>query len=165
LLPLAWALALVSSATVPGTPKLNTAKPRCIMAFDFGTRQIGLAVGQTLTASGQPLTVLKARDGQPNWQHIADAIEQWQPDTLIVGLPLNMDSSESPFCQRARKFARRLQGRMVLPVKMVDERLSTAEAKSSTERPNSYRDDPVDSVAACLILETWLQNPALGLSP
>ncbi len=135
------------------------------MAFDFGTRQIGLAVGQTLTASGRPLAVLKARDGQPSWQQIADHIQQWQPDTLIVGLPLNMDGSESPFCQRARKFARRLQGRMVLPVKMMDERLSTAEAKSRSERPNSYRENPVDSEAACLILETWLQSPELGLLP
>ncbi len=135
------------------------------MAFDFGTRQIGLAVGQTLTASGRPLAVLKARDGQPSWQQIADHIKQWQPDTLVVGLPLNMDGSESPFCQRARKFARRLQGRMVLPVKMVDERLSTAEAKSRGERPDSYRESPVDSEAACLILETWLQDPALGLLP
>ena len=116
------------------------------MAFDFGTRQIGLAVGQTLTASARPLAVLKARDGQPNWQEIATYIEQWQPNILIVGLPLNMDGSESPFCQRARKFARRLQGRMVLPAKMVDERLSTAEAKSRGDRPDSYRNEPVDSL-------------------
>ncbi|OUS14027.1 Holliday junction DNA helicase RuvA [Gammaproteobacteria bacterium 53_120_T64] len=135
------------------------------MAFDFGTRQIGLAVGQTLTASGRPLAVLKARDGQPNWQQISDYIEQWQPDMLIVGLPLNMDGSESPFCKRARKFARRLQGRMALPVKMVDERLSTAEAKSRAEHPGNYRDNPVDSEAACLILETWLQDPRLGILP
>ena len=135
------------------------------MAFDFGTRQIGLAVGQTLTASGQALAVLKARDGQPSWQQIADHIQQWQPDMLVVGLPLNMDGSESPFCQRARKFARRLQGRMVLPVKMVDERLSTAEAKSLNERPKSYRDQPVDSEAARLILETWLQQPEIAILP
>jgi len=165
-LPLrASALTSASSATVRGTPKLNTQKPSCVMAFDFGTRQIGLAVGQTLTASGRPLAVLKARDGQPSWQQIADHIKQWQPDTLIVGLPLNMDGSESPFCQRARKFARRLQGRMVLPVKMVDERLSTAEAKSRGGRHDSYRENPVDSEAACLILETWLQDPALGILP
>ncbi len=148
-----------------GTLKLNSPQPRCIMAFDFGTRQIGLAVGQTLTASGQPLATLKARDGQPNWDEIAAYIKQWQPDTLIVGLPLNMDDTESPFCQRARKFARRLQGRMVLPVKMVDERLSTAEAKSRGSHTDSYRENPVDSQAACLILETWLQNPELGILP
>ena len=135
------------------------------MAFDFGTRQIGLAVGQTLTASGQPLAVLKARDGQPNWDEIATYIQQWQPDALIVGLPLNMDDTESPFCQKARKFARRLQGRMVLPVKMVDERLSTAEAKSRGNHSDSYKENPVDSEAACLILETWLQDPALGVLP
>lgn len=135
------------------------------MAFDFGTRQIGLAVGQTLTASTRPLAVLKARDGQPNWQEIAAYIEQWQPEVLIVGLPLNMDGSESPFCQRARKFARRLQGRMVVPAKMVDERLSTAEAKSRGDQPDSYCNDPVDSEAACLILETWLQEPELAVLP
>ncbi len=147
------------------TPELNASRPICVLAFDFGTRHIGLAVGQTLTSSSRPLTVLKARDGQPNWQEIADYIKQWEPDELIVGLPLNMDGSESPFCQRARKFARRLHGRMALPVKMVDERLSTAEAKSRTNRPESYRNNPVDSEAASLILETWLQNQETGLTP
>lgn len=150
---------------MPDTLKLNAEKARCIIAFDFGTHQIGLAVGQTLTASCRPLAIIKAKDGQPNWLEVSHYIDQWQPSELIVGLPLNMDDSESPFCQRARKFARRLQGRMNLPVKMVDERLSTAEAKSQGERPKSYRDKPVDSEAACLILETWLRYPEIGLTP
>lgn len=139
------------------------------LAFDFGLSNIGCAVGQTLTGSASPVAVLKARDGQPDWQAVEDVITRWKPNLLLVGLPLNMDDSESEFCLRARKFARRLQGRFGLPVKMVDERLSSREAKSRGERhgkdAHNYRKNPVDDLAAQIILETWLSNPDYGLPP
>lgn len=139
------------------------------LAFDYGLRAIGCAVGQTLSASASPVSVLKARDGQPDWQAVEEVISQWQPDLLLVGLPLNMDGSESEFCLRARKFARRLQGRFGLPVKMVDERLSSREAKGRSGRhgkdAHNYRKHPVDDLAAQIILETWLGNPDYALSP
>jgi len=144
---------------------VDTNKPNCILAFDFGTRQIGLAVGQTLTSSCRPLAILKAKDGKPNWEDVTTHLAAWSPALLIVGLPLNIDGTESPFCLRARKFARRLHGRTGLPVQMVDERLSTAEAKTLSKRPDSYRKNPVDSEAASLILETWLYNRDIGLQP
>lgn len=130
------------------------------MAFDYGTKQIGVAVGQTLTRRAEPVTVLRAKDGVPNWDDIARLIAEWKPDTLVVGLPLNMDGSASDMSGRAEKFSRRLHGRYKLPVHCIDERLSTVEAKQrlrdSGRSPASYRDNPVDSLAAALLLETWL---------
>ncbi|HCA22618.1 MAG TPA: Holliday junction resolvase RuvX [Pseudomonas sp.] len=135
---------------------------RRAMAFDYGTRQIGVAVGQTLTGSAEPLTNLRARDGVPDWDQLARLIREWEPNVLVVGLPLNMDGSASDMSERAARFARRLNGRFQLPVETVDERLSTFEAKQHLKdqgrTPSSYRDDPVDSLAAALLLQTWLSS-------
>lgn len=135
------------------------------LAFDYGLKQIGIAVGQTLTNSANPLTVIKARDGQPNWSEIEKIILEWAPQLLLVGLPLNMDGTESEFCLRARKFARRLDGRFGLETKMVDERLTTREAKSRDGNRNSYRDDPIDNLAAQIILESWMNDPTNAFDP
>ena len=134
-----------------------------VLGFDYGTRQIGVAVGQTLTGNARPLKELRARDGIPDWEQIAALLKEWQPDALIVGLPLNMDGTPSEMSARAEKFARRLHGRFQLPVHCIDERLSTFEAKqtlrdSGRRAPTSYRDNPVDSLAAALLLETWLAS-------
>ena len=135
---------------------------RRAMAFDYGTRQIGVAVGQTLTGSAEPLTNLRARDGVPDWEQVAKLIREWEPNVLVVGLPLNMDGSASDMSERAARFARRLNGRFQLPVETVDERLSTFEAKQHLKdqgrTPSSYREDPVDSLAAALLLQTWLSS-------
>ena len=135
---------------------------RRAMAFDYGTRQIGVAVGQPLTGSAEPLTNLRARDGVPDWDQLARLIREWEPNVLVVGLPLNMDGSASDMSERAARFARRLNGRFQLPVETVDERLSTFEAKQHLKdqgrTPSSYRDDPVDSLAAALLLQTWLSS-------
>ena len=135
---------------------------RRAMAFDYGTRQIGVAVGQTLTGSAEPLTNLRARDGVPDWDQLARLIREWEPNVLVVGLPLNMDGSASDMSERAARFARRLNGRFQLPVETVDERLSTFEAKQHLKdqgrTPSSYREDPVDSLAAALLLQTWLSS-------
>lgn len=138
------------------------------LAFDYGTRQIGVAVGQTLTGNAEPLINLRARDGIPDWDHIGKLIKEWKPDILIVGLPLNMDGSESEMSTRASKFARRLEGRFNLPAQCVDERLSTFEAKQQLRdqqrTPGSYRENPVDSLAAALLLETWLASQPKEMS-
>ena len=129
------------------------------MAFDFGLRQIGVAVGNSLLDTSQPLPILRAREGIPDWQAVDGLIDEWRPDLLVVGDPLNMDGSAGELCQRARKFGRRLHGRCGLPVTMTDERLSSFEAKQS-RREQGHRGDfvaqPVDSYAAELILQTWL---------
>lgn len=144
-----------------GTPE----RPRGALCFDFGTHQIGVAYGQTLSRTARPVAVLRARDGQPVWAEVALLVAEWRPSLLVVGLPLNMDGSESDFCRRARRFARRLRARTGMPVTMVDERLSTVAAKSEAGRPRDYRRHPVDGGAAALILATWLSEPESGSDP
>lgn len=128
------------------------------MAFDFGEINIGVAVGQSLTASARELAPLKASQGQPNWSQVESVLKEWKPKQLVVGLPLNMDDSESELSTRARKFAARLHGRFGLPVAMMDERLSTREAKEEARErghKGNYGQQPIDSIAARLILESW----------
>ena len=138
---------------------------RCL-GFDFGTRQIGIASGQTITGTATPLTILSARDGIPDWQQIATLIKEWQPDILVVGLPLNMDDSEGEIANLARKFARRLQGRFNLKTVMIDERLTSYAAKQQLAEGNPvYSKQLVDADAAALILESWLSTPERALEP
>lgn len=139
-----------------------TATVKTLLAFDYGTRSIGVATGQTVTGSANALTELRARDGVPNWDEIERLLKEWQPQLVLVGLPLNMDDTESEFAVRARKFAKRLHGRFGVQVAMVDERLSTHEAKAIAGHKDSYRDDPVDAIAAQLILESWLSDNNIG---
>jgi putative Holliday junction resolvase len=131
------------------------------LGFDFGMRRIGVAAGQALTATARPLEILPARDGIPDWDRIAGIIEEWQPDLIVVGLPLNADGSEHEVTRAARRFMNRLQGRFGLPVHTVDERLSSVEAASRLRGDNARRarpDAPLDHIAAQVILETWLEQ-------
>ncbi len=131
--------------------------PVRVLAFDFGVKRIGVAYGQSLTATSNPINEIPARDGIPDWPTIEALISEWQPDCLLTGLPLNMDGTSNPMCQRARKFARRLHGRFGLPSHVWDERLSSDAAKH--ERPSdNYKNNAVDSLAACYILESWFYN-------
>lgn len=134
---------------------------RLLLGFDYGTKQIGVAVGQAVTGQARELCVLKAQNGVPDWQRVAALIEEWRPDALVVGLPLNMDGSKSEMSERAEKFARRLNGRFNLPVHTHDERLTTFEAKGqrlAQGQRGGYRERPVDALAAALLLEGWLQQ-------
>ncbi len=136
---------------------------RTLMSFDYGTRNIGVAIGQSLTGTATALPGLKARDGIPDWQQVARLIDEWQPDAFVVGIPLNMDGTESEMSQRARKFGNRLYGRFGKAWHAADERLSTYEAKEWAGRlghTGSYGDNPVDSMAAQMILESWMNDPA-----
>lgn len=131
------------------------------LTFDYGLKQIGVAIGNRKFETTQALPIIRARDGIPNWDEIKKLIEEWKPDVLIVGLPLNMDGSTSKMAERASKFSRRLQGRFGLPVETVDERLSSQEAKSILREQGHRGDfhrDPADSVAAQLILQTWFEK-------
>lgn len=132
---------------------------RTVMAFDFGLRQIGVATGNCLLGTTTPLAILKAKDGSPEWRVVENLVAEWRPDLLVVGDPLNMDGSASELSALAARFARRLHGRLGLQVVMVDERLSSFEAKQES-RERGHRGDfkrqPVDSLAAELILRTWL---------
>lgn len=130
-----------------------------VLGFDFGLKSIGVAVGQTVTRQASALTAIKAQDGAPNWQTVEALLQEWQPDMLIVGLPLNMDGTEQPMTQAARRFANRLHGRFHLPVALQDERLTTAEARTTLFEQGGYKaltKSAIDATAARSIVESWL---------
>lgn len=138
---------------------------RLLLGFDYGTKQIGVAVGQAITGQARELCVLKAQNGVPDWSQIERLVKEWQPDAMVVGLPLNMDGTPSEMSERAAKFARRLHGRFNLPVHTHDERLTTFEAKGhrlAQGQRDGYRQRPVDALAAALLLEGWLTEHAAG---
>jgi putative Holliday junction resolvase len=129
-----------------------------IIAFDFGTKRIGVAVGQGLTKTGTPLEPISADQGIPNWQTIATLVQCWQPQAFVVGLPVHMDGSEQLITQRTRLFIEALHKRTSLPVYEMDERLTSIEARSQLFAQGGYaflKKSSVDSFAAKLILEQW----------
>jgi putative Holliday junction resolvase len=126
-----------------------------LLGFDYGTHRIGVAVGQTVTATASALTTLNAVQQRPDWERISGLIEAWQPEALVVGLPYNMDDSETEVASRARRFARQLEGRYHLPVHLVDERLTSLEATRQLGGAPKQKGE-IDALAAKLILETWL---------
>ncbi len=132
-----------------------------VLAFDFGTKSIGCAVGQSITGTAQALPAFKAQDGIPNWDAIGKCLAEWQPDLVVVGLPLNMDGTEQDLTVRARKFAHRLHGRFGVAVELQDERLTTTEARAEIFGRGGYKalnKSKVDGISACLILESWFEN-------
>lgn len=135
-------------------------KPSVLLAFDFGMKRIGMAIGQSITQSANPLPILKAKDGVPDWQQVASVIEEWGVEAFIVGLPYNMDGTEQLMTHRARKFGNKLAGRFNKPVFFVDERLTTIEAKSQMHEQIKGRSrfEKADSIAAVLILESWFSS-------
>ena len=138
-----------------------TDQPEVFLGFDYGSKRIGVAVGQSVTQSARPLETVRTRNDKPDWGAITRLVRTWRPTCLIVGMPLNMDGTEQETTRRARRFSRQLGGRYALPVYLVDERLSSAEAElrlKSQGRP----DDDVDPVAAQLILETWFSEKPVG---
>lgn len=132
-----------------------------LLAFDYGTKSIGVAVGQQITNTARPLKALPAKEGNPDWNTIEQLLKEWQPSLIIVGLPFNMDGTEQPLTIRARKFAHRLNGRFGLPIKLHDERLSTIEARANLFARNGYRaltKSNIDSLSAVIILESWFEH-------
>lgn len=131
-----------------------------ILAFDFGLKRIGVAVGQSITQTAQPLPLLNAQDGAPKWDEVQQLIEKWQPQLLLVGAPLHMDGSEQDVTRFARRFGNRLNGRFHLPVQWADERLTSYEAESilsDLDFKSANDKIGVDSVSAMLILEQWFR--------
>jgi putative Holliday junction resolvase len=128
-----------------------------LIGFDYGPRKIGVAVGQTVTGSASALTTLRSRGDRPDWPGIEALIREWRPDEAVVGLPFNMDDTESTIAPGARRFARQLSGRFGLQVHLVDERLTSIEARNRLGRDATHL-GAIDAVAAKLILETWLSE-------
>lgn len=134
---------------------------RTVLSFDFGTKSIGVAIGQEITGTASPLAALKATDGVPDWNKVQQLYDNWQPDLVVVGLPLNMDGTEQHVTQLAKRFANRLLGRFKVAVDTWDERLSTADAKAMLFELGGYKKltkEKVDSVSACVIFASWAEN-------
>lgn len=131
------------------------------LGFDFGYKRIGVAVGQKITASARPLKTISAKQGIPNWDVIKKLISEWRPEGLIVGVPTCIDNSELYTTAASKRFAKRLETRFNLPIYLVDERLSTVEARTYLFEEGGYRKiqaTEVDNIAACIILQQWLQQ-------
>ncbi len=127
-----------------------TASPRSYLAFDYGQRRVGVAVGNTLRGAGQPLKTIAA-EGDARFAAIAALIQEWQPDALVVGVPFHPDGAAHDNTQRAKRFARQLHGRFRLAVHEVDERYTTTEALASGARD-------ADGASAVLILEQFFRE-------
>lgn len=120
------------------------------LAFDFGAKRVGVAVGNALTRSAQPLRTIAA-EGDLRFAAIARLIDEWRPDALVVGVPFHPDGAEHENTARARRFARQLHGRFRLPVHEVDERYSTTEAQAAGARD-------LDAASAAVILDQFLRS-------
>lgn len=134
---------------------------RCL-AFDFGRARIGVAAGQAVTGSASPVATVPAKAGTPDWRRLDALVAEWEPEALVVGIPLHMDGTEQPLTRAAREFADRLRERYGLPVHSADERLSSraageriAAARGAGAGRRTRKGD-VDRMAACIILEQWL---------
>ena len=138
---------------------LNFAHHKALIGFDFGLNRMGVATANTTTMIATPLTILRAHSGVPNWVAVSRLIDEWTPDLLVIGLPVNMDGSDGELSSRAKKFARRLSARFNKRTVMIDERLTSHEAKKI--RP----DENIDDLAATFILETWLNAPSSASDP
>ena len=130
---------------MPEAPR-PAAVPQTLLAFDFGLKRTGAAVGNTLTGSARPLRTIAA-EGDARFAAIAALLAEWQPDALVVGVPFHPDGAEHDNTRRARRFARQLHGRFGLAVHEVDERWSTTEVRGARD---------VDAAAAAIILQQFL---------
>ena len=135
-----------------------------VMAFDYGLRHIGVAIGNSLIANAKPLAVVSAKNGVADWQAIEKLLQEWRPHCLVVGLPLNMDGTDSEMTLRARKFARQLHGRFAVECCLLDERLTSFEAKQNRRERGEDLDfgrQTVDAEAACIILQDYWRTKLL----
>jgi putative Holliday junction resolvase len=142
---------------MPDAPRAST-----LLAFDYGLRRIGVAAGQTITGSASPVGVVPNGDGGPDYERIAALVREWQPDLMVVGLPLNADGSESAMSAAALSFAQDLE-RFSLPVETVDESLTSVEAGAALRNARQagargrIRKEDIDAAAAVLIAERYLR--------
>lgn len=132
-----------------------------VIAFDFGIKNIGVAVGQNITYTAQRLSSIKIKNNKINFKKIKQLFLEWQPNSIIVGLPLNMDGTKQNITQQVEKFSKKISLHFKIPIYFHDERLTTIEAKSilfKTNGAKSLKKEIIDSTSAVLILESWLKE-------
>jgi len=148
---------------MPAAAQLAPRGAGTVLAFDFGEKRIGVAVGESLLGIAHPLLTISAESNDARFEAIATLIAEWRPAQLVVGLPAHLDGTEHALSRLCRKFAQRLHGRFNLPVALVDERLSSAEASQSLKQAGiaGRRQKPVlDQVAAQTILQSYFDHHA-----
>ena len=128
-----------------------------LLGFDFGLRRIGVAIGNTITCAARPLGTLDGESNVARFAAIAAWIEEWRPDALVVGKPLNVEGNATEMTARAEKFGRQLAGRFGLPVKFCDERYSSAVVEAAL-KPCRENKASIDAAAAAVILQAWLDE-------
>src|SRR3990170_8524958 len=137
-------------------------RQQTVLGLDFGMKRIGAAIGQTLTQTASPVAVLKAKNGEPNWDDVAALIQGWKVEIIVIGVPYNMDGSEQPLTRMTQQFVKKLRAHFRLPIYTIDERLTTVEARQQLYDQGKLKKvalvQQVDSYAAKLILEQWLRK-------
>lgn len=144
-------------------PSAVMAATGTVLAFDFGTKRIGVAVGESLLGLAHPLAGIAEEATEPRFAAIARIIDEWKPRHLVVGLPLATDGAHHEPTRRAQRFARQLEGRFGLPVSLVDERYTSVEAEAEMRDAGAHkaiREKRVDSAAAQLILQQYFHENA-----
>lgn len=132
-----------------------------VLAFDFGTRRIGVAVGEMMLGSARPLTTISAEANDARFAAIGKLVEEWRPAALVVGLPLSLDGEASDMTERCKRFARQLEGRYRLPVALVDERLTSVAAEEQLRQRGlgwQRRKETLDAEAAAVLLQAFLDS-------
>ncbi len=146
-----------SEGAAPGSQPISGT----LVAFDFGARRIGVAVGETVTGIASPLATIAAEANEARFEAIGRVVAEWRPTAFVVGRPRHSDGAEHEVAKLAEKFARRLAARFSLPVAFVDETLTSAEAEAELKRSGTRARRPgdVDALAATLILQSFLDEP------
>lgn len=135
------------------------------IALDYGLKRIGVASGNTLTRSANPVGIVPANDGVPDWTALERVVREWRPAVIVVGIPYTMDGGEGSITAAARRFADDVAARFGIEVVRVDERLSSKAAEAELKRRRAsgeltrrIRKSDVDPLAACVLLEQWLHH-------
>ncbi|PWD87469.1 Holliday junction resolvase RuvX [Ignatzschineria cameli] len=129
-----------------------------VLGFDFGTQNLGIAVGNCLTQTAQPLTILKVTHNQPRWEAIEELLQEWQPEAFIVGIPYTRDGTVTEHQKIIKKFINRLHGRFGLPVFVVNEAYSSQESERYIKPSQRHKKGQLDAISAAIIVERWLQG-------
>lgn len=135
-----------------------------VIAFDFGLKRTGVAVGNTITGNATPECTLQSKDNKPDWDGISELFATWQPSIIVVGMPMTLDGEENPITAKVQRFCNQIQGRYNLKVEQENEQFTSIEAAARLKqvrqsgRKKKVSKDEVDKIAASIILENWMQK-------
>ena len=139
---------------------MSLSEPRIVMAFDFGIKHIGIAIGQEITKTASTFYSIKALEGQPDWNELDDIDHEWKPDLIVVGDPYNMDGSRSKLQDMSDRFSDALYKRYQIQLEKTDERLSSREANERLQNLDigTKSSSNKHSISAQVILEDWFRS-------